>query len=128
MFHRTELIGRLGKDPETRFTGGGQQVTNFSVAVTEKWNSNGEKKERTTWYKVVAWTKLAEICQQYLHKGDLVFLDGQMQTREWEDKSGVKRTEWELRAQTMKMLGAKRASDAPAQSSEPQVNDEDIPF
>ena len=123
MYSRTEIIGRLGKDPETRFTGSGQQVTNFSVAVTEKWKKDGEKKERTTWYKIVAWTKLAEICSQYLHKGDLVFLDGQMQTREWEDKQGVKRTEWELRANTLKMLSGKK-HEAEAAPTERESGDE----
>lgn len=133
MFAQTIIIGRLGKDPETRYTGGGAAVTNFSVATEENWkDSAGERQTRTTWYSVVAWKKLAEICQQHLHKGDLVFLSGRMQMREWEDKSGAKRTAWELRAETMKILSGKRNETAPASSAElgatEQIADEDIPF
>lgn len=129
MFAQTQIIGRLGKDPETRYTGGGAAVTNFSVATDETWKDNaGEKKTRTTWYKVVAWKKLAEICQQYLHKGDLVFLSGRMQEREWEDKSGAKRTSWELVAETMKMLGGRHNETAAAPEAGQQVADEDIAF
>lgn len=129
MFARTEIIGRLGGDPQTRYTGGGAAVTNFSVATEENWkDSSGEKKTRTTWYKIVAWKKLAEICQQFLHKGDMVFLSGRMQEREWEDKSGAKHTAWELVADTMKMLSAKHSGASAAPETAERVADEDIPF
>lgn len=130
MFAQTQIIGRLGKDPETRLTGSGAQVTSFSVATDESYKDRaGERQKRTTWYKVVAWQKLAEICQQYLHKGDLVFISGRMEMREYETKGGDKRTDWQLRADTMKMLGDKRngaASAAP--EAQPQISDEDISF
>lgn len=131
MFAQTIICGRVGKDPETRFTGGGAQVTNFSVAVSRKFkNRDGEQKEETTWYSVVAWQKLAEIVQQYVHKGDLVLLVGEMQRREWEAKDGSKRESWELRASTLKMLTGKKNGSAPAAhaEAEPQISDEDIPF
>lgn len=130
MFAQTIIVGRVGKDTETRFTGGGAAVANFSVAVSRKFkNREGEAKEETTWYAVVAWQKLAEIVQQYVHKGDLVLISGEMQRREWESKDGSKREAWELRAGTLKMLSGKRASSsAPAAVAEPTISEEDIQF
>lgn len=131
MYQRIEMIGRLGRDPETRYTGGGQAVANFSVAVSESWkDKNGEKQEKTEWFKITAWGKLAEICQQYLVKGQLVFIAGSGATREWQDKEGQKRTSFEITAREMKMLGGgkkqEERSEAPA--SAPEISDEDIPF
>lgn len=109
-FHKTLIVGNLGRDPETRYLPSGEAVCNFSVAVTESWKSkDGEKKENTTWYRVNAFGKLAEICGQYLKKGASVLVEGKMQCREWDNKEGVKQYSWELRADSMQMLGGKDA-------------------
>jgi len=91
-----------------RHTTSGTAVTNFSVATNEKWkNSSGEPQERTEWHKVVTWSKLAEISNQYLTKGQLVFIEGRIQTREWDDRDGDKRQTTEIVASDMKMLGGR---------------------
>jgi single-strand DNA-binding protein len=102
--NQCNFIGNLGKDPEMRTMTNGKAVTNFSIAVTEKWTSNGEKKERTEWVKVTAYDKLAEICAKYLAKGKPVFISGKMQTRSWEDKDGNTRYTTEIVANNMVML------------------------
>src|SRR6266852_5743559 len=108
------LVGRLGRDPETRYTGGGQAVANFSMATDETYkDKNGERQKRTEWHKIVVWSKLAEIAQQYLKKGSLLYLEGRIQTREWQDKEGQKRTTTEIVATNFRMLGG-RAEGAPA--------------
>src|SRR5271168_2728508 len=102
------LVGRLGRDPETRYTGGGQAVANFSVATDESYkDKNGEKQKRTEWHKIVVWGKQAEIAQQYLKKGSLVFIEGRIQSREWQDKEGQKRTSFEIVANNFRMLGGR---------------------
>ena len=102
------LVGRLGRDPETRFTGGGQAVANFSVATDHAYKDrNGERQKKTEWHKIVAWGKLAEIVQKYLKKGSLVFIEGRIETREWQDKEGQKRYFTEIIANEMRMLGSK---------------------
>jgi single-strand DNA-binding protein len=102
------LVGRLGRDPETRFTSGGQAVANFSVATDHAYkDKNGERQKRTEWHKVVAWGKLAEIVQKYLKKGSLIFIEGRIETREWQDKEGQKRYSTEIIANEMRMLGSK---------------------
>ena len=155
--NRVMLVGRLGRDPETRYTGSGQAVANFSVATDESYKDrNGERQKRTEWHKIVVWGKQAEIAQQYLKKGSLVFIEGRIQSREWQDKEGQKRTSFEIVANTFRMLGgraeaaaagagamgagAPRASDdfeqpAPPEESYgggpaggPEISDEDIPF
>ena len=152
------LVGRLGRDPETRFTGAGQAVANFSVATDETYKDrNGERQKRTEWHKIVVWGKQAEIAQQYLKKGSLVFIEGRIQSREWQDKEGQKRTSFEIVASNFRMLGgrgdgaamgagagagaeggaqrgggdfehAAPADDFAAGSSGPEISDEDIPF
>ncbi|HTP69198.1 MAG TPA: single-stranded DNA-binding protein [Dongiaceae bacterium] len=150
------LVGRLGRDPETRYTSGGQAVANFSVATDESYKDrNGERQKRTEWHKIVVWGKQAEIAQQYLKKGSLVFIDGRIQSREWQDKEGQKRTSFEIVANSFRMLGgrgdgmaagagaggggaAARGGDdlghdsGPDDSfpggSGPEISDEDIPF
>lgn len=148
------LVGRLGRDPETRYTGSGQAVANFTLATDSTYKDRaGERQKRTEWHRIVAWGKLAEICQQYLKKGSQVYIEGRLQTREWEDKSGQKRTTTEIVASDMRMLGSRadsaaagagaaagapsgpsRAADyeppAPddSGSQESSVSDEDIPF
>jgi single-strand DNA-binding protein len=102
------LVGRLGRDPETRYTGGGQAVANFSVATDESYKDrNGERQKRTEWHKIVVWGKQAEIAQQYLKKGSLVFIEGRIQSREWQDKEGQKRTSFEIVANNFRMLGGR---------------------
>lgn len=100
------IVGNLGRDPEMRYTQSNTAVTNFTVATTDTWSDrNGEKQERTEWHRVVAWGRLAEICGQYLQKGKQVYIEGRLQTREWEDQQGQKRYTTEIVAQTMQMLG-----------------------
>ncbi len=153
------LVGRLGRDPETRYTGAGQAVANFSLATDESYkDKNGERQKRTEWHKIVVWGKQAEIAQQYLKKGSLVFIEGRIQSREWQDKEGQKRTSFEIVANNFRMLGgraegaaagaggsaARSGGDdveshaAPADDSSgdsgghagggPEISDEDIPF
>ena len=138
------LVGNLGSDPQVRYTPGGQAVANFNIATSERFNNKaGEKEERTEWHRIVAWGKLAEICQQYLKKGKQVYIEGRLQTRQWEDQQGQKRSTTEIVAQNMQMLG--RAGDAPGGgggdfapsqdygSAEPapqgaSTTDDDLPF
>jgi single-strand DNA-binding protein len=109
------LVGRLGRDPETRYTSGGQAVANFSVATDETFKDrNGEKQKRTEWHKIVVWAKLAEIAQQYLKKGSLLYLEGRIQSREWQDKEGQKRTSFEIVATNFRMLGGRSDGAAAA--------------
>ena len=106
--NRVMLVGRLGRDPETRYTGSGQAVANFSVATDESYKDrNGERQKRTEWHKIVVWGKQAEIAQQYLKKGSLVFIEGRIQSREWQDKEGQKRTSFEIVANNFRMLGGR---------------------
>ena len=108
------LVGRLGRDPETCYTGSGQAVANFSLATDESYKDrNGERQKRTEWHKIVVWGKQAEIAQQYLKKGSLIFVEGRIQSREWQDKEGQKRTSFEIVANNFRMLGG-RAEGAAA--------------
>jgi single-strand DNA-binding protein len=103
------LIGNLGRDPELRYTQNGQAVTNFSLATSENWtDKSGERTERTEWHRIVAWGKTAELCAQYLSKGRTVYIEGRLQTRDWEDKEGVKRQTTEIVANTVQFLGGPR--------------------
>ena len=113
-------IGNLGKDPEVKYTGGGQAVTNFSIACNEKWKdkTSGEMVERTEWVSLVFWGRLAEICGEYLSKGSQIFVEGRLQTRSWE-KDGVTKYMTEVVVSEMKMLGTN--------PKQPDDN-EDIPF
>jgi single-strand DNA-binding protein len=101
------LVGRLGRDPEMKYTSGGTPFCRFSIATDDAWTDkgSGEKQERTEWHSIVVWDRLAEICNQYLTKGRLVYIEGSLQTREWDDKEGVKRKTTEVRARDMVMLG-----------------------
>ncbi|MGB0035945.1 MAG: single-stranded DNA-binding protein, partial [Candidatus Acidiferrales bacterium] len=101
------LVGRLGRDPETRFTSSGQAVANVSIATDETFKDRtGERQKRTEWHRVVLWGKLAEIAQQYLKKGSLVYIEGRIQSRQWEDKrDGQKKTSFDIVANVMRMLG-----------------------
>lgn len=125
MFNQCNFIGRLGQDPEQRFTASGTPVTNFSIATSEKYkDQNGQVQEKTEWINVVAWKQLAEICAQYLEKGKLVFISGKLQTRKWQDKSGQDRYSTEIVAQTMKMLdspGSGQSAGQPQQQNNAQA-------
>jgi single-strand DNA-binding protein len=140
------LIGRLGKDPEIRSTPQGTTVAKFTLATDERFTDrSGEKQERTEWHNIVAWSKLAEICGQYLKKGKLVYIEGSLRTDSWDDKeSGQKRYRTEIVAQNMQMLDrkgdegggggsysgggsyAKKGSSAPAPDT--MEDDEEVPF
>ena len=143
------LVGRLGRDPETRYTSGGQAVANFTLATDETFKDrSGERQKRTEWHRIVLWGKLAEIAQQYLKKGMLIYVEGRIQTRQWEDKrDGQKRQTTEIVGNVMRMLtsrgeatgigpGASRAADADMEgmmpsegpAGGPEISDEDIPF
>ena len=103
------LIGNLGRDPELRYTQNGQAVVNFSLATSENWmDKGGERQERTEWHRIVAWGKTGELCAQYLSKGRTVYIEGRIQTRDWEDKEGMKRQATEINATTVQFLGGPR--------------------
>jgi single-strand DNA-binding protein len=134
------LIGRLGRDPETRYTSSGQAVCNFTLATDESFKDRaGERQKRTEWHRIVMWGKLAEISQQYLKKGTMIYIEGRLQTRQWDDRSGNKRTTTEIVANVMRMLSPRGEApaavppeaEAPAPEEtapSPEISDEDIPF
>ena len=106
------LLGRLGQDPELKYTPGGSAVCNFSLATTESWtDKQGQKQEKTEWHRVVVWGKLAELCNQYLAKGRQAFLEGRLQTRSWDDKDGNKKYTTEILASTVQFIGGATASN-----------------
>lgn len=106
MLNKVILIGRLGKDPETRFMPNGEAVCNFSVATSESWkDQSGQRQERIEWHNVTMYRRLAEIAGQYLKKGSQVYLEGKIQTRKYQGKDGVERTAYDIIANEMKMLG-----------------------
>lgn len=105
MVNKAILVGNLGADPEVRYTQSGTQVTTFTVATTERWKGqDGQMQESTEWHRIVAWSKLAEICGQYLNKGSKVYIEGRIQTRKWQDQNGNDRYTTEIVAKEMKML------------------------
>jgi single-strand DNA-binding protein len=101
------LLGNLGRDPELRYTPGGQPVANFSIATSESWNKKdgSGREERTEWHRIVAWGRTAELCAQYLAKGRTVYIEGRLQTREWENKEGQKQRTTEVIANTVQFIG-----------------------
>ncbi len=128
------LIGRLGKDPEMRFTPSGRAVTNFTMATSDYWmDQNNERQERTEWHRIVTWGKLAETCAKILSKGKLVYIEGRLQTRAWDDRDGNKRYTTEIVANAMQILSPmdnsepKDYNDTGASSQEPEGFN-DIPF
>jgi single-strand DNA-binding protein len=132
MVNKVILIGRLGKDPEVRYTPDGTMVTNFNLATDEqRKDKNGEKIQKTEWHKIVTWGKLAEICGNYLVKGKLVFVEGRIQTRSWEDKEGVKRYTTEIIASNMQMLDSKgqnKTGDSSLETGAASTNDGEMPL
>ena len=143
-----QIIGNLGKDPELRYAPSGDPVATFSVAVNKNWtDKEGNKHEKAQWFNVACWGKLGEICGQYLKKGRQVYLQGEMESREYTDKEGAKKTFWELKAHKMVMLGGRdddggdggystrpQTTRGPSESraapagTEPEFDDSDIPF
>jgi single-strand DNA-binding protein len=108
------LIGNLGRDPELRYTQNGQAVANFTLATNERFSTkDGDKQERTEWHRIVAWGRTGELCAQYLSKGRSVYLEGRLQTREWEDKEGQKRKTTEIVATTVQFLGGRGEGGGP---------------
>jgi single-strand DNA-binding protein len=147
--NKVMLIGRLGRDPELRYTAGGQPYVRFSIATDDSWTDrNGERQVRTEWHNIVGWRKLAEICNQYLSKGRLVYIEGRLQTRQWEDQSGNKRYSTEVVMNDMQMLESRTAAadsaggppeprydsrpddryDDDIQVSDEPITDDDVPF
>jgi single-strand DNA-binding protein len=151
------LVGRLGRDPEMKYTPSGAAVAKFSVATDEVFKDrSGEQQKHTEWHNIVAWNKLAEICGQYLTKGKQVYIEGSIRSKQWEDQAGNKRTSYEIIASRMQMLGSRadneRAAAAPSPVAErtsaptaehasfdrspapepppesPEITDEDVPF
>ena len=144
------LIGNLGRDPEVRYTSSGKAVATFTLATSQQWkDQGGTDQERTEWHRVVAWGRLGEVCGEYLSKGRQVFIEGRIQTREWEDQEGNKRTTVEIVANDMIMLGGRGAGGGrgerddysspdrgsqggqkrrPDRSYEPPPPEDDIPF
>lgn len=102
------LVGNLGADPEVRYTPSGQPVANFRIATSESWmDKAGQKQERTEWHRIVAWGKLAELCGEYLAKGRQVYVEGKLQTRQWDDRDGNKKFSTEIQAQQITFLGGR---------------------
>ena len=129
-FNRVFLIGNLGKDPEVKFVPGGQAVANFTVATNESWTDKaGQKQERTEWHRIVAWGKTAELCGEYLTKGRQCHIEGKIQTREWNNKEGVKQYTTEIVASAVLFLsdGSKRDGGAQTPPRSPSSSD-DIAF
>ena len=147
------LVGRLGKDPELKYTPSGAPVAKFTLATDESFKDRtGEQQKHTEWHNIVAWNKLAEICGEYLTKGKQIYIEGSIRSRQWQDQAGNKRTSYEIIANRMQMLGSRadservpsegaerpaperHASPPPAASAEPiappepEISDEDIPF
>lgn len=123
--NKVQIIGHLGRDPEMRYTPSGRPVTTFTVAVSRSWNTvDGERHNETEWFNVVAWGNLAEICKQYLTKGQQVYIEGRLQTRRWDDKEGVKHTSVEVVANEMMMLGERRDHNNQSQQPSEAISDE----
>jgi single-strand DNA-binding protein len=119
MLNKIMLIGNLGRDPEMSYTPSGKAVTKFSLAVnrTSRDRETNERREETTWFYIVAWDQLAETCNQYLHKGSKVYIEGRMTSRKYTNKDGVEVTAWEVVAREMEMLDTKAESQAMASRS-----------
>lgn len=133
--NKVMIIGNVGRDPEMRYTPGGKAVTQFSVAVSRRWTppDGGESREETEWFRIVAWDRLAETCNQLIVKGRKVYIEGRLQTRSWEGQDGQKRYTTEVVASTMLLLDSRqqgpsggRGDEAPFPSDE--MEPDDIPF
>ena len=131
MLNKVILIGRLGRDPETRYMPNGEAVCNFSVATSESWkDKNGQRQEATEWHNVTMYRKLAEIAGKYLTKGSQVYLEGKIQSRKYQGKDGIERTAYEIIANEMKILDGNARTPAQKQrpAQEQEDIDDDVPF
>jgi single-strand DNA-binding protein len=139
MINKAILIGRLGADPEVRYTPDGLMITNFRIATDEvRKDKSGERIKLTEWHRIVTFGKLAETCNNYLSKGKLVYIEGRIQTRSWDDKEGVKRSATEIIANTMQMLDTKGAGKGggemggnagqPPYDGPETIPEDDVPF
>jgi single-strand DNA-binding protein len=143
--NKVMLIGNLGADPEMKYTPSGVPVTTFRVAVSRSWRTpEGENKEETEWFRIVAWRKLAEVCNEYLRKGSKVYVEGRLQTRKWQDQQGQDHYSTEVQADEMMMLDSRSSEgggggyrggggnagggNAGGGYNEPDISDDDIPF
>jgi len=129
--NKVMIIGNLGRDPEMRYTPSGKPVTTFSVASSRTWNtSDGERHSETEWFNVVCWGNLAEICKQYLTKGQQVYIEGRLQTRRWEDAEGAKHTSVEIVANEMMILGERRDANQnnTVEAAEAEETEDEYPF
>ena len=134
--NKVQIIGHLGREPEMRYTPSGRPVTTFTVAVSRSWNTvDGERHNETEWFNVVAWGNLAEICKQYLTKGQQVYIEGRLQTRRWDDKEGQKHTSVEIVASEMIMLDRRESNNNQSQETDaaaPETNadaaEDEFPF
>lgn len=125
--NKVMIIGRLGRDPEMRYTPSGRPVTTFTVATSRSWNtSEGGRRTETEWFNVVAWSTLAEICKQHLTKGSQVYIEGRLQTRHWDDQEGNKHTSTEIVANEMIMLDARR--EGPGEELPDEGEEDEFPF
>ncbi|RPH51005.1 MAG: single-stranded DNA-binding protein [Desulfobacteraceae bacterium] len=122
--NKAMIIGRLGKDPEIRYTTGGMAIANFSIATSEEWKDkeSNEKKERTEWHRIVAFGKLGEICGEYLSKGKQIYVEGRIQTRSWDDKEGNRKYTTEIVATDVQFLDRKDSGDS---SKKARYHDDD---
>ncbi|MEE9599795.1 MAG: single-stranded DNA-binding protein [Anaerolineales bacterium] len=126
--NKVMLIGRLGQEPEMRYTPSGRPLTKLQIAVNRSWkSSDGEKKTETEWFNIVAWGKLAEICNQYLSKGQQVYIEGRLHTRQWQDDEGNNHSSVEVIAQEMLMLDSKFGEQDP-ELNEGLPSENEYPF
>jgi len=122
------LIGNVGADPELRYTPSGAAVTNFNVATNESWtDKSGERQDQTEWHRIVAWSRLAEICNQYLRKGSKVYIEGRLQTRNWEGQDGQKRYTTEVIAREMQMLDSRGETSGGQDGGAPYASGPAVP-
>ena len=136
MYSKTVIVGHLGRDPEMRFTSGGQSVTSFSVATDRRWtDQSGQTQERTTWFRVTAWGKLGELCNQYLSKGRIGLVEGDIEASAWKSQEGEARASLELTARNVRFIGGRdmvmSSSGRMQESSDTgsaSIDEEEIPF
>ena len=136
MYNKTIIVGHLGRDPEMRFTSGGQSVTSFSVATDRRWtDQSGQTQEKTTWFRVTAWGKLGELCNQYLAKGRIVLVEGEVEASAWKSQEGEARATLELTARNVRFIGGRdmvvgggtRMPES-SDSGSANIDEEEIPF
>lgn len=135
MYNKTIVVGHLGRDPELRFTPSGQQVCSFSVATSRSWtDQSGQPQEKTTWFRVTAWGKLGELCHQYLTKGRLVLVEGEVDASAWTSQTGELRASLEINARNVRFLGGRDVAAMPMAArpgspvEAPAMEEEEIPF